>query len=87
MYQIVEYCLVMAYTGSNRSNHCVTIDCSIHQILDTDPRNPQPFHFNAYDDFKNIMKQHFQVSNDEHCIVMCVYEGKIQYPKRTHGKM
>ena len=77
----------MAYTGSNRSNHCVTIDSSIHQILDTDPRNPQPFHFNAYDDLKSIMKQHFQVSNDEHCIVMCVYEGKFHDPKRTHWNM
>ena len=66
----------------------MTVDCSIQQILDTDPQNPQPFHFNTYDDFKNVMKQHFHVANDENCIVMCVYEGKIRAPpKRTHGKM
>jgi len=66
--------LVVAYMHNRDSNHCITIDCSLNTILDTDSKHPYPFHFDNKEDYMSMLHSYFSI--DIHVSnVMCVYEG------------
>ena len=71
--------MVVGYYHATCGQHVITIDLKQRLILDSDSKNPQPYHFNTVEEYRLILMTCFSVIDIYDIVISNVFV--LKFPK------